>query len=162
MWITLGLIGLDQLSTLLSSGSGTDDNSNTGDVLGNQGNTQLTNLSVGEVAGEGLLIGVVTTIDSPLASLDDLGSSSSSDTGGEDILRTVVTSHDALDNGLQHLLGLTQGGDLLAGHCINARQGVCGIMEANGSICAQLGDRLINYLDSQAVYGIVTVENALK
>ena len=54
---TLGLVLLHQLHALLSGGGGADDHSHAGDVPGDQGHAQLTDLGVGEVAHDRLLIG---------------------------------------------------------------------------------------------------------
>ena len=55
---TLCLIALNQSNCLLRGGSGTQDNGNTGDIAGNQRNTQLTDHGIAQVSIAGLLIGI--------------------------------------------------------------------------------------------------------
>ena len=110
---------------------------------------------------DGLLIGAAI-VGGPLHQLDDLGRQSGSDTGGKDVLGALIAGHKLLDGSLQSFLSLTDGSDLLAGHGVQAGQAVSGITESGGSICTQLGNSLINCLDSQSVHSVVTGENAIK
>ena len=158
---TLGLVLLHQLHALLSGGGSADDDSHAGDVPGNQRHAQLTDLGIGEVTHDRLLIGAAA-VGGPLHQLDHLSGQSGGHTGGEDILGAVVAGHEILNGGLQGLLGLAHGSHLLAGHGIEAGQAVCGVAKGSGGVGAQLGDGLVNGLDRKSIHFVVTGENSLE
>ena len=158
---TLGLVLLHQLHALLSGGGSADDDSHAGDVPGNQRHAQLTDLGVGEVAHDGLLVGAAA-VGGPLHQLDHLGGQGGSDAGGENILGAVVAGHEILDGGLQGLLGLAHGGHLPAGHGVEAGQAGGGIAKGSGGFGPQFGQGLVHGLDRKSVHFVVAGENSLE
>ena len=157
----LGLVLLDQGRALLGGGSRADDDRHAGDVPGDQGHAQLTDLGVGEVTHDGLLVGGAAG-HGVLHQLDHLGGQGGGHAGGEDVLGAAVAGHKALDLILQGGLGLAHGADLLPGQRVEAGQGVGGVAEGGGGVGAQLGHGLVHGLDRQGIHLVVAGENALE
>ena len=155
----LALIALDQSNGLVSGRSGAQDNGNTGDVAGNQGNTQRTDNGIGQMAVAGSLVGSV--IADVLQNLDEFCAQSGGNAGHEGIVQAVVAGHQALDNA-QGFLQLTQGLDLDASDAVVAGQGICGAGEGHGLALTVLCDGIVDSCLGQAVDSVVAAENSFK
>ena len=157
----LRLVALDQLHALLGGGSRADDDCHAGDVPGDQGHAQLTDLGVGEVAHDGVLIGGAVG-HGVLHELNDLRGEGGGHAGGENILGAAVAGHESLDLVFQGGLGLAYGAHLLAGHGVEAGEGVGGVAKDGGGVGAQLCHGLVHRLDRQSIHLVVSGENALE
>ena len=78
-----------------------------------------------------------------LAGLDHLGGDGGADAGGEDGVGPGLPEHHGLDVG-EGSLELPDGGDLLADVGIDTGQIVSGAGHGEGSVSAQLGDKLVD------------------
>jgi len=81
----------------------------------------------------------------------------------DDVLGEVVAGHEGLNGVLQGVLDLAHGGDLAAGHGIQAGQAaIGGITEGNRGVRAQLFHGLGHGLLRQSVHTVIAVENSLE
>ena len=156
---TLCLIALNQSNCLLRGGSGTQDNGNTGDIAGNQRNTQLTDHGIAQVSIAGLLIGIRAV--NVLGSLNKLRAQSGGNTGHEHIVQLVLSGHQGLYHA-QSLFQLFQVGNFGSCYCVVAGKAVSSVGEAYRFLFAVLLDRLVNDAFGQAVNGIISAKNSLK
>ena len=156
----LCLVGLSQFHGLSGILSAADDNGNTGDIVDNQGQTQVTDEGVGQEAHLGLSVGLSTV--QVLQNFQELCAQSGSDTAVENVLQTLVAGHHGLNIIFQSSLQLAQVVDLLAGDGVVAGQVVCGAGECNRLALAVLGDSGINGGYGTSIVVVVTAKNSIK
>ena len=156
---TLALVALDQGHGLVSGRSGAQNNGNTGDIAGNQGNTQRTDHSIGQMTVAGSLVGGV--VADVLQDLNKLRAQGGSHAGHEGIVQAVVAGHQGLDHA-QSLFQLAQGLDLHTGDAVVAGQGISSAGEGHGLALTVLCDGVVDGCFGQAVDSIVAAENSFK
>ena len=156
---TLCLIGFHQSHTFLNRRSGTKDNSNTRDITGYKGNTELTDHSICQMSVAGLFIRC-STVD-VFQRLNKLSAKCGSNTGHESIVQLLISGHQRFYN-IQSIFHITQVGDLGSCYTIVAGKAVCSMREAYCFVRTVCCNCIIDSFDCQIIDCIVSAENHVK
>ena len=155
-----GLIALDGLDRFLGGGSRADHNDKAGDIAGDEGNAELTDFRVGEVAVivRALIRGLGLDI---FAGLDHISGDGGADAGLEDGVGARFAEHHGLDIG-QSVLQLAGRGDLLADVGIDTGAEISGGGKRQGSVAADFSHDLVNFFLGLGEHLVRAVEDAFK
>ena len=141
---TAALVALDCLDGLLVGGGGADHDDEAGDIAGDEGDAQLADLSVAEVAVvRGALVGGGSS--GVFAGLDDLGGDGGGYAAAEHGVGVLLMEESALDLG-EDGLQLAQGGNLPAEEGIAACEVISRVGQLHIGVGAKLGDDGVDFL----------------
>ena len=138
----LGLVVLDHLGNICTIVSLAQNNSNTGDVTGNQRHAQAADDGVGNEADTGVSCIRISGF-SILQAFDDLSAHSGSQACVQCLTQVFLVGNEALEH-THASRQIAQSLDLYAGCSINSGETVGGIGECYFLICAVLGDGIID------------------
>jgi len=155
----LALVALHQFHSLVSGGSGAQDDRHAGNVAGNQGHTQVPDEGVGHMAVAGSLVG--RSAVQILQNLNELSAQGSGHAGHKGVVQPGGPGHEGLHHA-QSGLQLAQGAHLHAGDGIVAGQGIGGVGEGHSLAFAILGNGAVDGGFSEAVYSVVAAEHSFK
>ena len=155
-----GLVALDRLDRFLGGGSRPDHDDEAGDIAGDKGNAQLTDLCVGEMAVivRALVRGLGLDI---FAGFDHFSGDGGADAGLEDGVGARLTQHHGLDVG-QSILQLAGRGDLLADVGIDAGAEIRGGGKRQRSVAADFSHDLVHFFLGLGEHLVRAVEDAVK